>query len=923
MKEIGTAVQESFTGDQAIIFGPYRLLPRQRVLLEMNKPVRLGNRALDILIILVERAGEIVSKEELIAHTWPNTHVEETNLRVHMAALRKVLGEGQAGTRYIENIIGRGYSFVAAASREEGTPRPILFRASTDQGHNLPAPLSRMIGRSETVRTLAAQVSQHRFVTIVGPPGIGKTTVALSIAEKLLDAYEHDVQFIDFGSISDSALVPSLLASVLGIPILSDDATPNILAFLRGKKMLLVLDNCEHLIEAAAKLSESILKSSPGVHVLATSREPLRAEGEWVQRLAPLGLPPASGEFSATEAIGFPAIQLFVERALASLDTFQFTDADVPIVVDLCRRLDGIPLAIELAAARVDMFGIRELADRLDDRFHLLTQGRRTALPRQQTLRATLDWSYSILPQSEQTILRRLSIFAGGFSMDSALAIAASGSIDANRLFESVENLAAKSLITADVSGDVVQYRLLEMTRAYAIEKLRDSEEGTTICRLHAKHFCDLLRKSETDAKVQTTSELLLANSRMVGDVRAALDWCFSSVGDPSIGIELTVASAPRFFLSLSDEFRVALCIAISNTMGPTPGLAVVSARAPEIAESLGSEPEQLRALWALGRERYARGDYQGALAFAERFGRVAESFGDEEATLLHARMMALALHLVGRHAEAQPYAEQALTPPTKIGRGNLESLYQDDHGVVARSNLARILWIRGFPDQSLRVTREAVKIALSIDSGLSLCQALAFAACPLALWSGDLVAAKHNVSMLFAHSTSIDYWNSWGRLYEMAIALREAESRSISKDASSGSKVSPQQIDMLGTLHEELAGPEAIARAETGLAGWSTPEILRAKGVLRLEDLSPTAATEAEQIFLRSVEIARQQGARSWELRASTSLARLWCDQDRSRDARNLLVGIYGQFTEGFETEDLMKAKAVLRDLAQSADRS
>ncbi len=222
MKEIGTAVQESFTGDQAIIFGPYRLLPRQRVLLEMNKPVRLGNRALDILIILVERAGEIVSKEELIAHTWPNTHVEETNLRVHMAALRKVLGEGQAGTRYIENIIGRGYSFVAAASREEGTPRPILFRASTDQGHNLPAPLSRMIGRSETVRTLAAQVSQHRFVTIVGPPGIGKTTVALSIAEKLLDAYEHDVQFIDFGSISDSALVPSLLASVLGIPILSD-----------------------------------------------------------------------------------------------------------------------------------------------------------------------------------------------------------------------------------------------------------------------------------------------------------------------------------------------------------------------------------------------------------------------------------------------------------------------------------------------------------------------------------------------------------------------------------------------------------------------------------------------------------------------------------------------------------------------------
>jgi predicted ATPase/DNA-binding winged helix-turn-helix (wHTH) protein len=440
----------------AISFGPFRLVPSQQLLLEDGKPVRLGSRALDILIALAERPNELVSKEDLIARVWPDTFVEEGNLRVHIATLRRTLGDGQAGKRYVANIPGRGYRFVAPVSlsaeqQEPPTPPP----SAAPRTYDLPAPLTRMLGRDDIVNSLISQLLQRRFITLVGPGGIGKTTVALAVADRSTASYPDGVRFVDLAPLTDPLLVPSALAFVLGLAIRSDNPIPGLVALLRDKKMLLVLDSCEHVIDAAASLAEQVLRGAPGVHILTTSREALRARGERVQRLGPLPVPAVSAGLTAAEAMTYPAVQLFVERATESLDTFELTDADARVVADVCRRLDGIALAIELAAGRVDAFGVRGLAAHLDDRFRLLTQGRRTALPRHQTLSATLDWSYEFLPESERVVQRRLAVFAGGFTLDAAQAIAASTDIDAADLADQVANLVAKSLVTADVGNAV------------------------------------------------------------------------------------------------------------------------------------------------------------------------------------------------------------------------------------------------------------------------------------------------------------------------------------------------------------------------------------------------------------------------------------------------------------------------------------
>lgn len=275
---------------QAIHFGPYRIYPGQRLVTEADHPVRLGRRAMDILLILLEHAGNVVSKQELIARVWPKSVVEDINLRVHMAALRKALGDGQAGQRYIVTVAQRGYSFVAPYSLEF-IEQPAASQTPTPSGHNLPVRRTRMIGRQSLVDSLVVQLSRQRFITLVGPGGIGKTTVALRVAEQLIGRYRHGIRLLDLAPINDPAMITAHLATLLELSLHGTEPMSGLAAFLRDRQMLLVIDNCEHLIDDIALLSESLLRAAPEVHILATSRECLRAEGEFVQRLGSLDCP--------------------------------------------------------------------------------------------------------------------------------------------------------------------------------------------------------------------------------------------------------------------------------------------------------------------------------------------------------------------------------------------------------------------------------------------------------------------------------------------------------------------------------------------------------------------------------------------------------------------------------------------------------
>ena len=416
---------------------------------------------------------------------------------------------------------------------------------------------TRLIGRANAVRRIAALIGRHRLLTIVGPGGIGKTSVALAAAETLINTYEHGVWLIDLALLADPRLVPGALATVLGFDIRSDDPISDLVAALRDRRLLLVLDNCGHLIEAAAGLAVSILKGTAGVHILATSRAPLRVEAEHVQRLPPLSSGSPSDRFGAAEALAFPAIELFVERTAERLGEFELTDPDAPIVAEICRKLDGIPLAIELAAARVETFGVRGLATHLDDRFRLLTSGRRSGPPRHRTLSAALDWSYESLSENERVLLRRLAIFDGGFTLDDAAELAADAAIPKGELINLIAELIDKSLVVVEQTASEPRLRLLDTTRAYALQKLADAGECEPLAHRHAEYYRNLFEHAEGEAAARPADEWLADYAREIDNLRAALDWAFSPGGDASIGVALSAAAVPLWMhLSLLEECR-------------------------------------------------------------------------------------------------------------------------------------------------------------------------------------------------------------------------------------------------------------------------------------------------------------------------------------------------------------------------------
>jgi predicted ATPase/DNA-binding winged helix-turn-helix (wHTH) protein len=462
------------SADRIVSFGPFHLLLTRRLLLEGEKPLRLGSRALDILIALVERPGKLVSKEELMARVWPNTFVEPANLTVHVAALRRALGDGHDRNRYLVNIPGRGYCFVAPVKVSEKSKSSPPH--ATERRNNLPASITGLMGRAETVNALTARMSGQRLLTIVGSGGIGKTSVALAVAEGLIPNYEHGVWFIDLSPLDDPLLVSSTLACALGLDIGSQNPLSDLIAVLQDKQMLLVLDNCEHVIEAAAAFVAEILRSAPGVRILATGREPLRVQGEGVHRLSSLQSPPTSAKLSASEALSFPSVQLFVESAAEAMNEFVLSDEDAPIVAEICSELDGNPLAIKFAAAGVARFGIPRIATLLADRWRLLVSRCRNTPARHQSMSATLDWSYQLLSEPEQLLLRRLAAFAGDFTVGAASAVAAS-EIEGPDVLICMANLLDKSLVVTSLSGSIMCYRLPQTTRAYALQKLTESGE--------------------------------------------------------------------------------------------------------------------------------------------------------------------------------------------------------------------------------------------------------------------------------------------------------------------------------------------------------------------------------------------------------------------------------------------------------------
>ena len=935
-------------------FGPFSLSVAGRLLKRDDETIPLGGRALDVLIALMERAGEVVSYSELISLAWPNVTVDEANLRVQIATLRKALG-GEEGARYISNVAGRGYCFVAPVSCS--TEQLTVAGGSPDgeQPRKLPPPLARMVGRDEAVRAVSEQLVTDRFVSIVGPGGIGKTTVAISVAHALLSGFSGAVSFVDLSALTNAQLVPAAVASALGFMIQAHDPYGSLVAFLGDRKILLVLDNCEHVIDAAAKLAERVVGEAPQAHILATSREALRVEGERVHLLYSLDCPPAeNADLTAAEVLRFPAAQLFMERAVASGYRAALSDVDAPTVAMICRRLDGIALAIELAGGRAGSLGIRGISELLDNRFSMLWHGRRTALPRHQTLNAMLDWSYNLLPDHEKAVFRRLSVFVGDFTIEAACAVASGTDLDEARVAETVQSLLGKSLMSTTQAVGSVLHRLLDTTRAYARAKLDERGEVAHVARLHAEFYFKFLQSDEI-LRSRIGKHDLSVYAPHISNVRAALEWALSDRGDSAFGVALVAQAAPLLLgLSLLEECRrfceralaviddtgdcartemilqESLALASMYTRGNHGTVRAAIDRGLALAEALGDRSRQLQLLASLNLLLVRKGDLQGARAAVERGRSVAQAISDPAGLIWAEWMIGVSHHVSGDQAAAQSHLERGMSLAAELG-----SHHANYFGTVNRIGaivaLARVLWLRGFPDRATGTALKAIEeMSCGRNHPVSVCTSLLYGGSVI-FWTGDFSRAWKLVEQLieFAGRHSLGPYRAAGIGLKGELQVASDEVRAGIQSLREALEIMQvEQYNVVrGTLMGALAGGllkvgdledalitvnSAISRSiETG-AEFDLPELLRIKGQIFAARKDHLAAITCVR---ESIAKARTQHALSLELRSAMTLARLFHDGGESAEVRQCVAGVYDRFTEGFDTADLKVAHAIITE--------
>jgi predicted ATPase len=921
---------------ESFSFGSMNLNPRARALLIQGVPLRISDRAFDLLTLLVTRAGEIVDKKSLFAAAWPDTFVEESNLRVQIAHLNKSLAtDGDA--RLIQNIPGRGYRFAA----------PVRRISRSRQPHPEPSPTlaeaPRIFGRDDDLERLAALILKLKFITITGTGGIGKTTVALALLNRIRANYADGGFLIDVAPLGQPSLVAEHVASVLQVPTAEAQALEGVVRYLKERRALLVLDNCEHVLEATARIAETLASQAPYIHILATSREPMRARGEWVFPLGPLATPPLSNTMTAEEVMRYPSALLLRERAAAAGRSFDLDDADAPSIADVCIKLDGLPLALELAAVRIPSLGLKTVADRLDDRFDLLIKGRRTADHRHQTLSALIDWSYETLLEPSRKVWRRIAGFAGTFTLEDAVSIASLGSETNPWVLDALDDLVGKSLLMVEPvqGGAHHRFRLLETMRLYAYRRLVESGEESCIRRRLAVHLLERLESAGNDWDADEVRRW----ATHVPDIRRALEWGFAPSGDAAVAVKIIANSAPLWFkLLLASELRVhleracaalpgcseiddlvraklhlALGHAIFHTRGPQAAVEE-TLRAGLAAAVRGHHVSQhLQILWSLYGNELVLGNYEGVQRNAREFYAVATSSGDPTSLLTAHRMASLGNHLSGRLKAALQEAKTALHSPLSdvtAAHSSGDFLYQlklYDHEVASRTHLARTLWILGKPDDAFAESQTATERAQRIGQAFAIGYSLVCGTCPIAFWRGDLVSAQRYVQLLteVTAGAGINVWRIGGRMF--AKALDRLSGLSASIEADDELPLAAFYADTVSTLDPQLLDETAAVRAESGEVTWCTAEILRAKGERLLLEQGAVATPGAGVLFWRGYAIASAQGALAWQLRCAISLARVFAGSAMHAESLQILSNVYESFDQGLDTRDLRMAAALL----------
>jgi len=929
---------------KVLSFGPFELSIDNRRLTNGTQTVALGARAMDILISLVEQPSTVVGKYDLIERVWPNQRADEVSLRVHISALRKALAQGDPSRRYIANVPGRGYSFIVPIATSFVQARE--FEPARNAW--LPARLERMVGRTETVATIKAKLAEQKFVTIVGPGGIGKTTVAVAVAHEMRSAFDGEVRFVDLGPIDDASLVAPAVASAFGLAIQTTDVLPLLIDRLTGAPKLIVLDSCEHLIDGVSALAEKLFGHVPTLHLLATSREALRVEGENVHELAALACPPDDQTILASDALKYPAVQLLVDRVKVLQRQFDLHDQDAPVAAGICRRLDGIALAIELAAGRVDVYGLDKTASLLDGHLNLSWGGRRTAMPRHQTLNATLEWSYQLLDEEQRHVLNRLSVFSGGFTFEAAIAVVADDAVDEAKVADCLWELRSKSMIA--VYGPSARLRLLDTTRAFAAQRLAEGGQPGLFRRRHALYFSDLFRQGAS----MDASSWPKALGIEVGNLRAAMNWAFSGEGDAKVGVDLAAASASTWMgMALLTECRQWMAKAISCldamnsasrqemiiqsalassmmfTLGMTEESYAGWTKARLLAEDLGDVEYQLVSLLVLWAHKIRVPRYAEAIDLADRCGKVAEASGDRGAIATASYMRGVTYHHTGRLAQAESMLEASLHHDVEAARQAIIEQFGYDRKTDALAVLANLVWLRGSPDQAQRLGRMSIDEARQFGQAVPLCVALAWTAFTAYLTNPEDGKADALANELVEHAGkhAVDSYYGFGLAMQALGKVRQGAIEAATDLLYSGLEklaaarycvfhpiLQAEFARCLAVLGHTKQAVAVFERANIDLDDENqlfVPELIRIRGELALRGTEGLDACKG--YFLRAIEMSDRRGSLSWTLRRATSLAIAETSDAGREEAKSILRAALAKFRDESDTFDLRLAHRVL----------
>ncbi|PZP18919.1 MAG: transcriptional regulator [Sphingomonas hengshuiensis] len=935
-------------------FGDYRFIPDRQLLMQGNSTLRVGARALDLLHVLLLHAGEVVGKDRLISFVWPETFVHDDNLKVNVAALRRVLRQARSGPSYIATVSGRGYRFVApvrvyGADVAEPSLNPAgRFRTLPD--------FTEVVGRDEVLTELASRLHEQRFLTVVGPAGVGKTTVAIALARRLLDQYRDGVCFVDLTVVGDPQLVDATIAAALGVGGKWTNILAGIVEALRDRQMLVLLDNCEHVLSTTSAIAEHLTLALPDIHILATSREPLRSRVEDVCRLSPLPYPEEHRGQDWADAMAFPAVDLFVKRARAS-SGYRFNDVDAPVVTAICRRLDGIALAIELAAARLATLSSERLLERLEHSFEPLRSSSNDAPLRHQTLLATLDWSYQLLSRDEARLMRLLSVFSTSFSHADVVGVAGDGGRSIEEIAGCTQSLAAKSLLSVTYEAGAPRLRLLDSTRSFAAALLSESGEAASAQSRHARYLLRVFEQAQAEWEWRPRSEWTAAYGPWTNDLRKAIDWSFADGGEPEIGVRLTSAAIPlwdelstvsesrqRVERALRSDEALSRCgpairmrliasyasgLNFSDHFGPEADAAWLEAN--RLAREIGNVDYQFRTLWGLGILQSFTGRHRLAIATLERFGDLAARENEGPVVADGERVRLTAVFYCGDVRGAHADLKRLVRTHAATARRAGVARFQMDRFVSIRVALATTAWVAGNRGEATLALQEALDHSVALGHLVSHSNVLAQAALPLALWSGEIDTAHRHVAALSRNLSlrDIAIWRPVCHLYEGATTSAEGDAEGIDTMRQAIDQLIANNFLVRVPIYLAMAAEAALQHGRVALARdslsaaferadrqgeyWSQPELLRMRGLLQWLDGDASGAAET---LLMAMETATESGALFFRLRATTALAEVWAKTGRPLAAAELLSPICAAFEDEPACANLARARQLLDTL-------